>query len=278
MERHKLSHFCHFVSMPTQILTHTKTGMLDAVPDARHPVRLRARNLAAAELFSAHSHPWGQVTYAPEGVLRVSVDNNTWIVPPLRAIWIPPHVMHGMATLEKSQLRALYIHADAAPFTGQDCIVLEVSTLLRELIVALSQTDDSLRESLLSQLILNELAEAKTPGMRIALPTEKRLQAICQALLAAPDTNMTLADWSDQVGASERTLARLFERDLGMTFGQWRQQIRLAHAAPMIARGMPLSLVAAELGYASQSAFSAMFRKAFGQSPSTFFAQKKTPG
>ncbi|SFH98807.1 AraC-type DNA-binding protein [Collimonas sp. OK307] len=262
--------------MPVQILTHTKIGLVDVVPDAQHPVRLRARNLAAAELLRAHSHPWGQVTYAPEGVLRVSVGNSTWIVPPLRAIWIPPYVEHEMATIEKSQLRALYVHPDAAPFHGQDCIVLEVSGLLRELIVALSQAeDDSLRESLLSQLILDELAAARTPGIRISLPTEKRLQAICQALMETPDSSKTLADWSEQVGASERTLARLFERDLGMTFGQWRQQIRLAHAAPMIARGMPLSLVAAELGYASQSAFSAMFRKTFGQSPSTFFAPKK---
>ncbi|HWW04898.1 helix-turn-helix transcriptional regulator [Collimonas sp.] len=263
--------------MPAQILTHTKIGLLDVVPDALHPVRLRARDLAAAELLRAHSHPWGQVTYAPEGVLRVSVGNSTWIVPPLRAIWIPPLVEHEIATMEKSQLRALYIDTDAAPFDGQDCIVLEVSTLLRELIAALTQTDDgSRRESLLGQLILNELGAAKTPGIRISLPTEKRLHAICQALIETPDSSMTLAGWAEQVGASERTLARLFERDLGMTFGQWRQQIRLAHAASMIARGMPLSLVAAELGYASQSAFSAMFRKTFGQSPSTFFAPKKS--
>ncbi|AMO98654.1 cupin domain protein [Collimonas arenae] len=262
--------------MPAQILTHTRIDLLDVVPDAAHPVRVRARNLEAAELLHAHSHPWGQVTYAAEGVLRVSVGNSTWIVPPLRAIWIPPLVEHEIATMEKSQLRALYVHSDLAPFDGRQCIVLEVSTLLRELIAALSQVnEDSQRETLISQLILNELAEAKTQAIRIALPTEKRLHAICQALIETPDSNTTLADWAQQVGASERTLARLFERDLGMTFGQWRQQIRLAHAAPMIARGMPLSLVATELGYASQSAFSAMFRKTFGQSPSTFFAPKK---
>jgi AraC-like DNA-binding protein len=56
-----------------------------------------------------------------------------------------------------------------------------------------------------------------------------------------------------------------------MSFGQWRQQLRLAHAAPLIARGLPLSHVAEQLGYASQSAFSAMFKKTFGTSPSAFF-------
>jgi AraC-like DNA-binding protein len=59
-----------------------------------------------------------------------------------------------------------------------------------------------------------------------------------------------------------------------MSFGQWRQQVRLAHAAPLIARWMPLARVAEELGYTSQSAFSQMFKKTFGCSPSAFFAQR----
>ncbi|WP_447124262.1 AraC family transcriptional regulator [Glaciimonas sp. GG7] len=262
--------------MPIPILHHTQTDLLDAIPDQHHPVCMRARNLDAAAVLKAHTHAWGQVTYAPEGTLRVSVGNSTWIVPPLRAIWIPPQVEHEIKTMEKAHLRALYIHTSAAPFEGDQCIVLEVSTLLRELIAALSTAEDgTVRESLLSQLILNELADAETQAIRVALPTEKRLLILCKALLDDPGSAMTLSHWAQRVGASERTLARLFEQDLGMTFGQWRQQIRLAHAAPMITRGMPLAMVAAELGYASQSAFSAMFKKTFGESPSAFFAPKK---
>lgn len=262
--------------MSTPILKHTRVNLVDVIPDLCHPVRLRARDLDAAAVLPAHTHAWGQVTYAPEGTLRVAVGNSTWIVPPLRAIWIPPQVVHEIKTMEKAQLRALYIHTSATPFHGKECIVLEVSMLLRELIAALSEAEDgSVRESLLSQLILDELADAETQAIRVALPTEKRLATLCQAMLDDPGSAMTLGDWAQRVGASERTLARLFERDLGMTFGQWRQQIRLAHAAPMITRGMPLSLVAAELGYASQSAFSAMFKKTFGESPSAFFTPKK---
>lgn len=264
--------------MPIQILNHTQIDLIDSVPDDSHPVRMRARDLEAAAILRAHMHTWGQVTYAPEGTLRVSVGNSTWIVPPLRAIWIPPQVVHEIRTVEKAQLRALYIHTSVMPFQGNRCVILEVSTLLRELIAALMMTDidrESVRESLISQLILNELAYSETQAIRVALPTEKRLITLCKALLDDPGSAMTLDDWAQQVGASERTLARLFERDLGMTFGKWRQQIRLAHAIPMISRGMPLSHVSSELGYASQSAFSAMFRKTFGESPSTFFRAKK---
>ena len=261
--------------MSLKPLTHTRPAQPAMAPTPQRPVRLIARDLAASELLAAHSHAWGQVTYALEGVVRVTVGNSSWIVPPLRAIWIPPQALHEVATLEKARLRALYVHADAAPFQRPECAVLAVSPLLRELIVALSQADeDAPREALLAALILDELSRSATRPIRVALPGDKRLKTLCDTLIADPASTLTLYDWSLRVGASERTLARLFEQDLGLTFGQWRQQVRLAHAAPLIARGLPLSQVAAELGYASQSAFSAMFKKTFGQSPSTFFAQK----
>ncbi|MEO6352618.1 MAG: helix-turn-helix transcriptional regulator [Burkholderiaceae bacterium] len=261
--------------MSMQPLTHTRPAQPAMAPTPQRPVRLIARDLAASELLAAHSHAWGQVTYALEGVVRVTVGNSTWIVPPLRAIWIPPSALHEVATLEKSRLRALYVHADAAPFQRPECQVLAVSLLLRELIVAFSQANaESAREALLTAVILDEVSRSATHPIRVALPTEKRLKTLCDTLIADPASSLTLRDWSRRVGASERTLARLFEQDLGMTFGQWRQQVRLAHAAPLIASGQPLAQVATELGYASQSAFSAMFKKTFGQPPSTFFVQK----
>ncbi|MES2933449.1 MAG: helix-turn-helix transcriptional regulator [Pseudomonadota bacterium] len=254
---------------------HTRLHLPGTAPTPSRPLRLVARDLDASESLAAHSHPWGQVTYALEGVVRVTVGNSTWIVPPLRAIWIPPEANHELITLEKAHLRALYVHADVIPFDSKQCLVLEVSALLRELIVALAAHDQpGAREAKLTALILEEIANAATLPMHLALPRDKRLKLLCETLIAEPAAQLTLADWALRVGASERTLARLFEQDLGMSFGQWRQQMRLAHAAPLIARGLPLSQVAFELGYASQSAFSAMFKKAFGQSPSAFYTQK----
>ncbi len=161
-----------------------------------------------------------------------------------------------------------------ASVSGGECKVLDVSPLLRELLLALSQCDDLRREQLLANLILDELAVSATRAIHVPLPTDKRLRSLCEALVADPSANRTLAEWAAEVGASERTLARLFESELGMGFGAWRQQARLAHAAPLIARGMPLSVVASTLGYASQSAFSTMFKKTFGSSPTAFFSSR----
>lgn len=246
-------------------------------PTPARPVTLTARDLEAADSVAPHTHTFGQLTYAREGVIRLTATGSSWIVPPSRAIWTAPGVVHAVTVLEPVRLRPVRIHAARTPFPGEDCRVLDVSTLLRELILALEQLpalEVSPRATLLSELMLDELARAPALPIRIPLPRDKRLQSLCERLLDAPGATQTLADWARQVGASERTLARLFERELGMSFGQWRQQARLAHAAPLIARGMPLARVAEELGYTSQSAFSHMFRKTFGCSPSAFFAQR----
>ncbi|AVR97574.1 helix-turn-helix transcriptional regulator [Pseudoduganella armeniaca] len=257
------------------------------LPDDGHdphellPVTMCARDLAAAQNVAPHSHPWGQLTHAPDGVLRVTVADSTWIVPPSRAIWVAPEVEHAVTGMQATRLRPLRILAARAPFAGPDCRVLAVSGLLHELIAALEQlapTAPGARAQLLGNLLLDEMARCATRPIRVPLPRDKRLAALCASLIDDPGATLTLAGWAARVGASERTLARLFERELGMSFGQWRQQVRLAHAAPLLARGMPLGRVAEQLGYASQSAFSQMFRKTFGSSPSAFFAPARTAG
>ena len=262
--------------MPVQPITHTRLHPPSVAPTPERPVRMVARNLEASELLAAHKHAWGQMTYAFDGVVRVTVGNSTWIVPPMRAIWIPPDHVHEIETLERVRLRAVYIHADAAPLGSDQCEVLDVSPLLRELIVALAQIEaGEPREAMLAALIIDEIARSATLPICVALPNDKRLKTLCEMLIADPASTFTLDDWAHRAGASARTLARLFERELGMSFSQWRQQVRLAHAAPLIASGMPLSRVSSELGYASQSAFSAMFKKTFGQSPSSFFDHRR---
>lgn len=271
-------------------ITHTGAPPASLSPTAERPVRVVARNLQADELLRAHQHAWGQVTYALDGAVQVNANQQTWFVPPLRAIWIPPQVMHEVRTLERAQLRAIYVDSSVATISGDDCVVLEVSGLMRELVRSLTQLElsehnsvhsavsaqDALqaklqREAHLAACLLDELAHAAPLPLNVPMPRDSRLLSLCELLIGDPSSPLSLHDLSKQVGASERTLARLFQSEMQMSFGLWRQQMRLARAAPLIASGKPLSVVAAELGYASQSAFSAMFKKTFGQTPSSFF-------
>lgn len=264
--------------MPIPIVNHTRFDTAREPPSAARPLTMAGRDLRATAMLPPHHHVWGQFTYAVAGVMRVDANHSSWIVPAQRAIWIPPGVVHAVTVLENTHLRPMCVYAGRAPFAGNECKVIELSTLLRELLAALEaheRDEQSQREHLLMEMILDEIPRCAVRPVRVPLPSDKRLKALCDALIADPGAEQTLAGWAGQVGASERTLSRLFERELGMGFAQWRQQVRLAHAAPLIADGLPLSQVAAQLGYASQSAFSAMFRKTFGCSPSAFFGTQR---
>jgi AraC-like DNA-binding protein/quercetin dioxygenase-like cupin family protein len=234
-------------------------------PTRTHPIRVRSRPMAAGVHIARHTHAWAQVAYASRGVLRVGTQGTTWMVPPSRAIWMPPHVTHEVVIVEEAFLRTLYIDEHAAPPGLDACRVVEVSNLLRE-VIGLSAT----REQVLGALALDELTRSEPLPLSVPMPNEKRLRALCEAVIANPANTDSLEQWAASVGASTRTIARLFRQELGVSFSQWRQQALLARAIPLLSQGRPLAHVAQELGYQSQSAFSAMFRRAFGRSPRAF--------
>jgi hypothetical protein len=130
-------------------------------PTGERPVSLWARDLPADVSVGAHSHEWGQLTYAANGMMRVTADgsdhrSDAWIVPPQRAIWIAPHVVHEVTMLEAARLGPLRIHASRDPFGGERCRVVEVSSLLRELIAAIEPGEtprEPARASLLGGII-----------------------------------------------------------------------------------------------------------------------------
>lgn len=256
-------------------------------PTPARPVRAKLRRLAAATRVEPHSHAWAQVAMSFTGVIRMSAGNSTYLVPPSRALWIPPGVEHVVTVLEDAEIRTLYVHP-AAPFLGgrsdtpfrrwPACRVLEVSPLLRELVAHLDTLPGPLprdgqgeREACLAALILDELQRAAPVRLGVDLPADKRLRQLCEAVLDEPTRWASLQDWSRQAGASPRTVARLFRSELGTTFVQWRQQVLLAHALALAARKLPMATIAAELGYASASAFTAMVKRTLGAPPTRFF-------
>jgi AraC-like DNA-binding protein len=265
---------------PRSIVPHADVDLFR--PTRARPVRVRSRALPADAHFEPHRHAWAQVASCASGMLQVSAaapgnagGEVTYIVPPSRAVWIAPEALHSVHVLEAAQFRTLYIDASVAPRHWSGCRVLVVSPLLRELVPALDAPRlPRHREKLLTALLLDELRGAETQSLGVPMPAEdsgdRRLRALCEAVLRAPAERATLTQWAADVGASERTMARLFREQLGTSYGQWRQQAVLAHALPLLARGTPVGQVAFASGYASESAFTAMFKSAMGQPPSRF--------
>ncbi|MGH2420367.1 AraC family transcriptional regulator [Pseudomonas sp. C 49-2] len=235
------------------------------------------RNQAAGAYNAPHTHRHGQLLYAVSGVMRAVAQGSLWFLPPKRALWIPAEEEHDQLMLTPVQMRSIYIQADAAAGFGDRCRIVDVSLLLRELILVLANEPIEYelegRNSHVVALILSELAAARTLPLQIPWPVDRRLLMVCRAILETPGQTHTVAYWADQVGASSRTLIRLFLKETGLTYRQWVQQVRLACALERLENGEPIGRIAQDLGYVSASAFSAMFRRAIGVSPRDFLVR-----
>ena len=246
-----------------------------ALPQDRvdRPLAAFARDYSDRDDTGRHAHERAQLLYATAGVMRIATDEAAFIVPPGRALWVPAGLPHAVAMQGEVAMRALFVREDAARAGPPATTVLVVSPLLRELILAACaeplEWDEAGRGGHLAALILDEIARARTLPLGVPAPRDPRLVRLAAALHADPAASLTLEDWAARSGASARTLRRLFRAETGMGFARWRQMLRLAEAAALLAEGMPPARAAARVGYASAPAFGAAFRSAFGITPGT---------
>jgi len=249
------------------------------LPDAAHPVVGYARDYPEGHVVVWHSHDPAQFLYAASGLLRVETEAGLWVVPPHRAVWIPASMAHQVRMTGSVEMRTLYVDA-GLPGLPDGCRVIAVSPLLRELIVTFAvlapdYPPDGPTERL-ATVILDQLRAPASAPLHLPLPRDARLRRVAAGLFADPSDRRPLRAWASTVGASARTLARLFEAETGMGFAAWRQQLRLHEALARLTAGEAVTSVAFAVGYDSPSAFIAMFRKALGSSPQRYLGGQRS--
>lgn len=222
-----------------------------------------------------HSHPRGQLLYAIEGVMIVRSAEGSWVVPPTRALWLAAGLEHDVKMAGEVKIRTVFIDATAIRHMPAGSGVIEVSPLLRELIVAavripLDYAEGS-RDDRLMQLLVDEVRVSDVLPLHLPMPEDERLKLICEAITEHPSDTSTASQWAERLRVTAKTVHRLFVKQTGMSFAQWREQARLLFALRKLASGDRIIDVAFDCGYASQSAFTAMFRRHFGKPPSEFY-------
>ena len=229
----------------------------------------RTQRLPPGSGIDAHRHDDHQIVYAARGVLAVSTSAGTWITPGNRAIWVPAGTVHAHQAHGDVELHLVGVPPTENPLNLTTPTVLAVAPLLRELIVSYTRTpdDDSPERMRVHAVLLDQLRAARRQPLHLPAPTTPLLGAVCDILHANPADKRTLTELGRHVGASARTLSRLFRSDLGMTFPQWRTQLRLYTALVLLADRVPVTTVAHQCGWASASAFIDVFRRAFGYTP-----------
>ncbi|MCX4749121.1 helix-turn-helix transcriptional regulator [Kitasatospora sp. NBC_01287] len=230
------------------------------------------RPLADGERIEWHFHTVNQLACPGLGVLRVFTPTGSWVVPPHRAVWLPAGVAHSHQAHGRSELRCLTFAPERNPLRLERPAVLALSPLLRELIATLTGPEPVGRATL-ERATLEQLREAPELPLGLPAPRDPRLRDVAALLAADPADPRTLAQLGTAVGAAERTLSRLFRRETGLSFPQWRAQLRLHHALALLAEDRSVTAVAAAAGYRSPSAFVEAFRLAFGTTPGRYQRQ-----
>ncbi|UED88125.1 AraC family transcriptional regulator [Streptomyces profundus] len=246
-------------------------AVVGAVPPGVGAIVVGNFPLAYGQWFIPHSHPQHQLVWARRGVLGVAVDDAYWVLPPTRALWLPAGVVHRTGATREAVLCGLYFEPDRCDVDWADPTPVGVDGLLAHLIAYLSREtlhDDARLRA--EAVVLDLLRPLPATPIDVPHPTDDRVRAVADALLANPADARSLEAHARAIGVSRRTLTRLFVHDTGMHFDRWRTHVRLRAALPLLAEGQPVSRVAHTVGYATPSAFLAAFRRTVGTSPGRY--------
>jgi AraC-like DNA-binding protein len=245
------------------------------------------RDVAAfgADLFTKgvelgfHSHRKAQLLLTLRGIVTCEADQGVWIVPPNCAVWIPAGMPHSLAIAGNIEVYCLFVEPNAAGALPRECSTLAVSPLLKHLLLQVSQMpelyDVDGPDGRLAAVLLDQLAAAPIEKLNFPMPADPRLRKIAAAMMANPAGRATVDAWGKRMGIAPRTLTRVLQRETGMSFGRWRQQLHILLALQRLSQGASVQTVALDLGYVGASAFITMFRKALGKPPARYLADRR---
>jgi len=256
-------------------MSQKRQPVFEPLRDRRSHIATLTHDYSAGHFIPAHFHDRDQLVYASRGVMTVRTSAGTWVVPTHRAVWIPAAVPHTITMSGMVAMRTLYLKPKLARTLPRGCCVVNVSPLLRELILYACNfrvlNKSSARQRHLIDLILDQLEAIPMVPLQLPHLSDQRAVRVAEVLLADAGNARTLAQLCKTTGASKRTIERLFQLEAGMTFGKWRQQLRLMHAVRLLADGAKVTHAALEAGYSTPSAFISAFRKTLGTTPTLYF-------
>jgi AraC-like DNA-binding protein len=247
---------------------------LGSVEDPGRPVLSLDWSAEGPHNVAGHVHPRAQIIYQRTGVYRVNTAQGNWVVPPSQAIWIPSMVYHETFTNNSASALMLFVDRRYTGVLPQECMVVGVSSLLSELFIRAAKYGNdyppSGREARLVQVMLDEFGGLQPAPLNLPLAADNRVRRILDLLIAEPGENRGIDQLALACGASSRTLSRLFRKETGMTFIEWRKRLRLLEAIDRLGQGQSTTQVAFDMGYGSSSAFIAMFRRTLGAPPGRY--------
>ena len=224
-----------------------------------------------------HLHPWSQLTYSCKGVMNIETKEGIFVIPPEQALWIPPKTVHMHFCMQQVSNRSIYIDPNWSEELGDSVRMLTVDPLLKALILEVANWSENYQETeqtnRLTQVLIDRLVVAESNPLFMPTINDKRLLPIIDTLNNNPANKLTIEQWAMKVGASSRTLNRLFNKNYGMGFSRWKQKLKILKSFEMLESDVALTDIAFELGYESTSSFITSFKKQMGCSPKKYLSK-----
>lgn len=263
--------------MATKIVNMPRVPVGEIHSDQPLFIYLRYGEFGADSYSDPHSHSWGQLNYASRGVMQIEVAGQRFLSPPQYGVWVPPGMEHSCYMRDAVVYRSVYIASElCGDFPGEPC-TLAIGAISRAIFGDFAARDVRLPETpadiRLAQVLIDQLRCAPLQPRYLPYAHSVGLSQVMQALQADPGDNRTLAEWAQQVHVSERTLARQCLRELGMSFGDWRQRLRFLAAIEALDGRHTVQEIAFDMGYSSASAFISMFQRQAGCTPEQYRRQ-----
>lgn len=229
------------------------------------PLVFRYADFAAQSHARAHTHAWGQLNYSAHGVMQLEVAGQRFISPPSYAVWIPPYAEHSAYNRHSIVYRSVYLDLElCADLPKHPCSVV-MNDILKAILNNFAQRDIQIARSPADQrlgaVLIDQLHAADIEHSYLPYAQSPQLSFIVESLRSQPGNTDTLAAWAERIFVSERTLARLCVRELGISFGEWRQRLRFLAAIEQLETQHSVKEIAFNLGYSSPSAFISMFQR-----------------
>ncbi|WP_223356279.1 helix-turn-helix domain-containing protein [Leifsonia sp. ZF2019] len=227
--------------------------------------------LDRGEGFDAHAHDDHQLIWASAGVLTVEVGARYWVLPTTLGLWMPAGIVHAPLAVRESVMEGLYFDPARTPVDWTEPTVLQMGPLSRQLVSYLARDLGAEERQRAERVLLDTLEPVGRRAIAVPVPADPRARDVARLLLDDPADARSLDEFGRDVGASSRTLLRLFQSETGMSFGTWRTHARIQASVALLAEGEPVSRVAYRVGYSTPSAFIAAFHRVSGTTPGAYF-------
>ncbi|MFJ6728898.1 AraC family transcriptional regulator [Streptomyces sp. NPDC091281] len=232
------------------------------------PPRITRHDHVGGETIERHRHAFHQLIHVDTGVLSVRTEEASWVASSARAMWIPADTWHEHRVYGASHVRTVGFPADDPPLCSPTPTVVSVDPLLRELLLACGDPGLTAAEAQRLQAVLRDrIRRCAVQPLTLPAPRDARLARACALAAADLARPRTVAWLARRAGVSERTLARLFRSEFGMTYPQWRTLTRVFHAMIRLAEGATVTAAGRDCGWATTSAFIDVFTRTVGQTP-----------